>query len=65
MFSVICRTGGTADFKWAYVAERYATRSEAEECALRTRLMGYSALVFITRYIRAIGLPDTFSMSSR
>lgn len=63
MFSVICRTDGTASFKWEYVAKRYATRSEAEKCAELARLTGHPALVFITRYIRAMGLPDAFPMS--
>lgn len=65
MFSVICRTGGTANFKWTYVAKRYTTRSEAEQCAELTRLTGHPALVFGTRYIRALGLPDIFPMSLR
>ena len=63
MFSVICRTDESASLDWAYVAERYPTRSEAEESARAARLMGYSALVFLTRYVRAMGLPHTVLMS--
>jgi len=63
MFSVVCRTNENATLNWAYVAERYATRPEAEECARVVRLMGYSALVFLTRYVRAMGLPHTVLMS--
>jgi hypothetical protein len=63
MFSVVCRTDENATLRWAYVAERYPTRLEAEESARVVRLMGYSALVFLTRYVRAMGLPKAALIS--
>ena len=63
MFSVVCRTNENAALNWAYVAERYATRPEAEECARDVRLTGYSAVVLITRYVHAMGLPNAVLMS--
>lgn len=59
-FTVIYRTGGTENFKWNRVGERYSDRASARESADGLERMGYPALVHDTKLLDSIGLPETF-----
>jgi hypothetical protein len=60
-FTVIYRTGGTENFKWNRVGERYTNRTSAKESADGLERMGYPALIHDTKLLDAIGLPSTYS----
>jgi len=59
-YSVWFRTGGTENFKWQLVGERYANVDLARESAESLRKMGYPAHFARTSEIEAIGLSDSF-----
>ena len=59
-FTVIYRTGGTENFKWNRVGERYPDRASAKESAASLERMGYPSLVHDTKLLDSIGLPESF-----
>ena len=63
-FTVIYRTGGTENFKWNRVGERYSDRTSAEESADGLERMGYPSLVHDTKLLDSIGLPETFDAAT-
>lgn len=64
-FTVIYRTGGTENFKWNRVGERYPDRASAKESAAGLERMGYPSLVHDTKLLDAIGLPESFDADER
>ena len=62
-FAVIYRTGGTENFKWNHVGERYPDRESAIKSAEDLSRMGYPALVHDAKLLDSIGLPETFDAS--
>jgi len=63
-YTVIYRTGGTENFKWNRVGERYPDRSSAQKSADGLERMGYPSLVHDTKLLDAIGLPETFNANA-
>ena len=62
-FAVIYRTGGTENFKWNRVGERYPDRQSAIKSTEELSKMGYPALVHDAKLLDSIGLPETFDAS--
>lgn len=64
-FTVYYRTGGTENFKWQRVAERYSTTWEGQDAAIakceELRKAGYPARYEYTDLLDSIGLPETFA----
>lgn len=63
-YSIIYRTGGTDNFKWHRVGERYTTPTLAYAKQSELEKMGYPSLVHDTEMIESIGLPDTYQYPS-
>lgn len=59
-YTIIYRTGGTANFRWHRVLERYATRHAASPVQDELERAGYLTRCHVTRQLDAIGLPETF-----
>lgn len=62
-FTVIYRTGGTENFKWNRVGERYTSKTAALDSAAELAKMGYPSLVHDAKLLDSIGLPETFDAS--
>ena len=60
-FSVIFRTGGTDNFKWNLVGERFATKESAVSKKAELERMGYPSLVHDADMLAAIGMPETYA----
>ena len=63
-FAVGYRTGGTSNFKWNRVLEVYGTREDAADKARELATAGYPSLVYSAALLDAIGLPETFDMTT-
>jgi hypothetical protein len=59
-YTVYYRTGGTDNFKWLKVNERYEDMEKAQGCVNHLRRAGYKAQYEVTSKLEAIGLPETF-----
>lgn len=60
-YTVYFRTGGTANFKWHRIAERYTTDEAAIAKKQELHAMGFPACYEYTDVLDRIGLPETFS----
>lgn len=59
-FSVIFRAGGTDNFKWNLVGERFATSEAAAAKKADLERMGYPSLVHDAAMLASIGMPETY-----
>lgn len=59
-YTVIYRTGGTDNFKWHKVYERYINRDDARAKQADLNAAGYPALVHDTQLLDSVGMPETF-----
>ena len=62
-YSVVYRTGGTQNFKWCRTNETFLTRDEAINFAAGIEKMGYKTMIYITKQLNNIGLPETYDSS--
>ncbi len=60
LYSVYYRTGGTENFKWHTVGERYESAVAAYQKVEELERAGYRAHYLNTALLEAIGLPETF-----
>jgi len=63
-WTVVYRTGGTARCAWHRVLDSYPNETSARSKASEIERMGYRALVFITRQLDAIGMPEGWDSDS-
>lgn len=56
-YTVIYRTGGTANGAWHRTLETFATRTAAAAFAATIERQGYPTLVHQTALLEAVGLP--------
>lgn len=58
--TVIYRTGGTENFKWHKVFTLFPKPDAAIETAEQIRKMGYPTMIFETKKLESIGMPETY-----
>lgn len=59
-FSVYYRKGGTVNFKWHMVLERYSTPEEAQVAVSEIGRTGYKALYAPTSQLLSLDLPYNY-----
>ena len=59
-YTVIYRDGGKLNFKWHKVLELYTDYTQASYKAIEIERMGYKSLVFNTKALDRIGMPETY-----
>ncbi len=63
-WTVVYRTGGTALCQWRRVFDTYTDESAARKVAEEIERGGRCALVFISRQLETIGMPEGWDSSS-
>ena len=63
-WSVYYRTGGTDNFQWHTVMNRYGNKTEAQSKCAELNQAGFQAYVERTQILEAVGLPETFEASN-
>ena len=61
-YSVYYRIGGETNFKWKSLYDIY-TKDQAKERVSELERMGYVAHYTTTEFLKAIGLPSSYSRS--
>lgn len=60
-FTVIYRTGGTANAQWKRVLERFSTREAAQACKAEVERTGRKALIHDTAQLERLGMPEGYA----
>jgi hypothetical protein len=57
-YTVVYCTGGTTDCKWRKIFTPFSTLAEAENQQFDLNRSGYGCMIFITRELNSIGMPE-------